>query len=260
MFESLKELVNYRCMIRNLVKREIRGRYKGSILGFIWNFIVPLVQILVYIMVFSAIFKPGIDNYAIYLTAGMIAWLLFSESLVDGSGTLVANSDLLKKIYFPRSVLPISIVLSKLVNYVITLAVFFIIVAVMDFGVSYEALLLLLPCIIIFVIFLIGAALFLSAINVYFRDVQYIVSVAMMAWIWLTPIMYVRDQFDNAIFNFIIKFNPMTYFIDMFQAILYWKVAPTGITITLCILMAVVSLVVGSLVFKLLEKKFAEVL
>ena len=260
MFESLKEFISYRGMIRNLVKREIRGRYKGSVLGFLWNFIVPLVQILVYILVFSNIFKSGLDNYAVFLTSGMIVWIMFSESLVDGSGMLVGNSEMLKKIYFPRSVLPISMVLSKLVNFFIMLAIFFIFIAVMDFGASWQALLCLFIAIPIFLLFLIGLTLFLSSINVYLRDIQYIVSVIMIALIWLTPIMYVRDQFDNALLNTLLTINPMTYFIEMFQSILYWQTVPSLSSVCICLGIALISLFVGILVFKLLEKDFAEVL
>lgn len=260
MFDSMRELYDFRGMVRNLVKREIRGRYKGSVLGFLWNFITPLVQILVYILVFTSIFKPGIDNYAIYLTVGMIAWILFSESITDSSGTMVANSDLLKKIYFPRSVLPLSIIFSKVVNYLITLAILFIIIAVTGFGVNWVALLTLPLVLILFLVFIMGLGLALSALNVYFRDVQYIVTVVLMAWIWLTPIMYVRDSIDNALLNAILTINPMTYFIQLFQDVLYWQAVPGITTWLICLGLALASIILGSLVFKHLEKDFAEVL
>ena len=260
MFEPLKEFISYRGMVRNLVKREIRGRYKGSILGFLWNFIVPLVQILVYALVFSTIFRSGLEHYAVFLTSGMIAWILFSESLIDGSGTLVANSDMLKKIYFPRSVLPISILLSKFVNYVITMMIFFIFVAAINFGVSWQALLCMLFMVPIYLVFLAGIVLMLSAINVYLRDIQYIVSVMMVALIWLTPIMYVRDQFDNELLNVLLTINPMTYFVEVFQSILYWKAVPSVSLICTCLIISAVSFAVGCLIFNHLEKDFAEVL
>lgn len=260
MFESLKELLGYRYMIRNLVKREIRGRYKGSVLGFIWNFIVPLVQILVYVIVFSAIFKPGIENYPIYLTSGMIAWFFFSDSLIEGSGTFVGNSDMLKKIYFPRSVLPISVVLSKMVNFLITLGIFFILIAILGYGVSVEALLFLIPVMIIYLIFTLGLSLLFSSINVYLRDIQYIISVLMMVWIWMTPIMYLRNSYENAILDFIVKYNPMTYFTELFQSILYWKAIPDTYTIVVSCILALLSITAGTIVFKLLENNFAEVL
>ena len=260
MFDSVKNLFNYRSMVWNLVRREVRGRYKGSILGFIWNFLTPLIQILVYIVVFSAIFKPNIDNYAIFLTSGMILWILFSESIVECSWVLVGNSEMLKKIYFPRSALPIAQILSKMVNFIIMLAIYFVIVIVMDFGVSFEALLSFIPFILIFVIFMIGFALIVSALDVYFRDVQYILTVLMMALIWMTPIMYTRDSFDSELLSTIISCNPMTYYVEWFHDILYWKCLPDISTVVICLVISVVFFAIGCFVFKKLEKDFAEVL
>ena len=260
MWESLNELFNYRCMIRNLVKRDIRGRYKGSILGFIWNFITPLVQILVYIMVFTTVFHPMIDNYAIYLMAGMTIWIWFSESLVEGSGTFVSNSDMIKKIYFPRSVLPISVVLSKLVNFIILSVIFLIIIAIVGHGISFEALLLMPLIIIISFIFITGFVMTLSAINVYFRDIQYIVSVIMMAWVWMTPIMYSTDAIDDKLLLTIVSLNPMTPIVELYQDVFYWKMVPSLETLLICIGIALLTLLIGIVVFKHLEKDFAEVL
>ena len=260
MFESAKRLWNYRFMIASLVRREIRGRYKGSVLGFLWNFITPLMQIFVYIMVFSIIFRPSIPHYEFYLTAGMVAWIFFSESVSDGSGIIVSNSHMIKKIYFPRSVLPISSVLAKMVNFFIMIGIAFIIFAVTGFGFDGVALLALVPTILIYLVFLIGMALLLSALDVYFRDIQYIVSVILMVLIWMTPIMYVRSDYSDALLNTVLKLNPMTYFIEMFQSVLYWKVVPSLSSFLICGGIAIVSLIVGMIVFRRLEKNFAEVL
>ena len=113
MFESLRESRAYGSMIRNLVKREIRGRYKGSVLGFLWNFVLPLMQIIVYLMVFSVIFRQDLEDYYAYLIVGMVPWFMLCDSMVSGAGSVVDNSQLITKIYFPRMVIPISVVLSK---------------------------------------------------------------------------------------------------------------------------------------------------
>lgn len=260
MLDSAKNLLNYRSMIWNLIKREIRGRYKGSFLGFFWNFITPLVQILVYIIVFSAIFKPNLDNYAIYLTCGMILWIYFSDSISESSWILVANSDMLKKIYFPRSALPIAQVLSKLVNYFIMLIIFVIIALVTGFGLDWLLLLTIIPFTLVFVLFVIGLSLILSALDVYFRDIQYIITVALMALIWLTPIMYARDSFDMELLSNIITVNPMTYFVEWFHSILYWKCLPDLTTIIVCLVLSISTFIIGCFVFSRLEDNFAEVL
>ena len=260
MFDSLRELFQYRNMIGNLVKREIRGRYKGSVLGFFWNFITPLIQILVYIIVFTAVFKPGIENYSVYLISGMIIWIWFSESSTAGSGTLVANGSLLKKIYFPRSVLPISIVLSKMVNFIIMIALYSIIIAIMDYGFSLEALLCLPLVMLISFFFILGFVMVTSAIDVFLRDTQYIITVAMMAWIWLTPIMYSTAGIENGLMRALLNCNPMTYITSMYQSIFYWKCVPSMSDVIVSIICSLILMAVGTIVFKHLEGKFAEVL
>ena len=260
MFGALKELYEYRSMVFNLTRREIRGRYKGSLLGFIWNFIVPLIQILVYIVVFTHIFRSGIENYSIYLISGMIFWILFSESLVDGSAIMVMNSDMLKKIYFPRSVLAIAIILSKVVNCLIMIGLFFVIAGVLDYGVSPVALLFLPVILVISFFFILGFVLALSALDVYLRDVQYLVSVVLMAWVWMSPIMYSTDFIDNEYVTTFLKFNPITYFVSVFHDILYWKTVPDMFDLGICALLALAAMVIGVAVFRKLEKDFAEVL
>ena len=260
MFESLRELGQYRSMIRNLVKREVRGRYKGSVLGFFWNFILPLIQILVYIVVFTQIFRSELDNYAVYLVSGMVLWIWFADSLSEGSGTIVANGDMVKKIYFPRSILPITITLSKMVNFIITLGIFFIIIAILDHGFNPIALLCLPLAIVISLFFILGFTIMLSAINVYLRDTQYITTVILMAWIWATPIMYSRDFIESTIISQFLSINPMTYFVSMFQDILYWKQVPDLFDVAVCLVLATIMMIVGALVFRYLERDFAEVL
>ena len=260
MSDSFKSILGYKSMVWNLIRREIRGRYKGSILGFLWNFITPLIQILVYIMVFSAIFRPSIENYALYLTAGMIVWIYFADSFSEGSWIMMINADMLKKIYFPRAILPIAQILSKFINYLIMIVIFFIIVAIVGHGVCWEALLLIPVFSIIFIMFLIGATLIVSALDVFFRDIQYIVSVLLMALIWVTPIMYTRNDIDNQLLNTILSINPLTYFVEYFQNILYWKTVPSLLDLLICLLIASATLLIGLVVFNHLEKDFAEVL
>lgn len=260
MLESIVELFNYRYMILSLVKREVRGRYKGSVLGFLWNFITPLIQILVYFMVFYTLLKPKTKNYALYLTCGMIVWIFFNDSLVDGSGVFVSNSDMLKKIYFPRSVLPISIVLSKFVNYLIALGIFFGIAATFGHKIEVEALVCFPIVLATFLLFTLGCVLILSSINVFFRDVQYITSVLMMVWIWVTPIMYEREQINDELFKFILTINPVTYFMEAFQKILYQGSIPNASLICTCFLITALLLVASTAIFKFLESDFAETL
>lgn len=260
MFESIRELLDHSPMIHNMVKREIRGRYKGSALGFLWNFITPIMQIIVYILVFSIVFRVDIDNYYMYIITGMVPWIFFSDSLIYGSGSIVDNYQLVNKIYFPRSVLPLSVVLSKLVNMLISFGFTFVIIAVTGYGVSWTALLTLVPAIILLFFFTMGLAYILAGLDPYLRDIQYIVNVLMMLLIWMAPLMYTHEQFDNQFFNLILTLNPFTYFCDIFHGILYSKIVPDLMTWVVTSGLSVASIVVGWMAFNKLERDFAEVL
>ena len=125
MIKKLKELYEYREMIYSLVKKDLRGRYKSSVLGFLWTFINPLCQIVVYTIVFSNIFRMDIQNYYLFLTVVMIPWVFFSSSVSGGTMAVVNSQDLVKKIYFPREVLPISYVTGAFVNMLLSFVVIF---------------------------------------------------------------------------------------------------------------------------------------
>lgn len=259
MWEVFRELFTYRPMIYNLVKRDIRGRYKGSLLGFTWNLILPMMQILVYVMVFSLIFRQNLEHYYAYLVAGMVPWIMFSDSVSSGAGSVVDNSQLITKIYFPRSVIPISIVLSKFVNFAISMVIVFVVLA-FEHGFDGISLCMLPLAIVCLLLFSMGLAMLLAAANVYMRDVQYLITVILMMWIWMTPIMYSSTGIDSTLVNTILAINPATYLIELFQDALYWKVLPTLTTTAIAVVESVVMLLVGAVVYEKLSQDFAEVL
>ena len=248
-------------MVVSLARRELRGRYKGSVFGFLWNFFIPLVQMVVYVIVFSQLFKHSIENFSVFFLAAMAEWIFISDALSAGAGEIVANGDMLGKIYFPRSVLPISIIIAKLVNYLITLGVIVAIIGLLGHGFSLFALLYLPIMIALMVIFITGVVLVLSSIDAYFRDVQYIVTVMLAVLFWITPIIYDRSEFDSSsLLGYILMFNPLTYFIESFRDIFYYQCAPSATNLVICSVLAFVSIIAGSWVFRHLEKNFAEVL
>lgn len=253
------ELYEYRAMVYNLVKRDLRGRYKGSALGFLWNFILPLIQIVVYAMVFTVVFRMDIEHYYVYLIVGMVPWMMFSDSISAGSGSVIENSQLITKIYFPRSVIPVSIVLSKTVSFMISLAIVFVVIGI-EHGFDAVALLITPLSILCLLLFSIGLALVLAALNVYMRDVQYMTTMLLMVWIWLTPIMYVRGFIDNVYFDTLLAINPMTYLVQMFQDPLYWHILPELNVIIVAIAESIIMFIVGLLVYGRLSPDFAEVI
>lgn len=132
MIKDLKELYAYRQMIFSLVKKDLRGRYKGSVLGFMWTFINPLLQMGVYTLVFSIILRNDIDKYYLFLFVALVPWIFFSASLTGGADSVLASKDMLKKIYFPREVLPISYVTGAFVNMLLSFVVIFGVIILPD--------------------------------------------------------------------------------------------------------------------------------
>ncbi|MFI3237864.1 MAG: ABC transporter permease [Lachnospiraceae bacterium] len=255
--KTLKEIYDYREMIRSLVKKDLRSRYKGSALGFLWTFLNPLLQLMVYTLVFSVIMRSGIEKYYIFLFVALIPWIFFATSLSAGSSCIIAQKDLVKKIYFPRQVLPIAHVTTCFVNMLLTFVVVFGAVAVAGIGINPVAI-CYLP-IIMFVEYLLalGFALLTSALTVYFRDLEYILGIITMAWQFLTPIMYSIEMVPENIQR-IFYLNPMTSIIVAYRDILYYKQVPEVSTLLSALILGVVVLAIGCVVFDKLQKHFAE--
>ncbi len=257
MFKKLKELYDYREMIISLVRKDLRGRYKSSVLGFLWTFINPLCQIIVYTLVFSQIFRMGIEKYYLFLTVVMIPWVFFSSSVSGGSMSVVNQQDLVKKIYFPREVLPISFVTSCFVNMLLS----FIVVAVSGIGFNPVALLFLPLIMLIEYILALGITMVTSACTVYLRDLEHIIGVLMMAWIYLTPVMYdISYVTENAPAKLVSIFylNPMTSIAIAYRDILYYKRIPQMQHLLVAVVVGVVFLVAGSIIFAKLQRNFVE--
>ena len=260
---SLKDLYNYREMIHSLVRKDLRGRYKGSVLGFLWTFINPLLQLLVYTMVFSVIMRAGIDKYYLFLFVALVPWIFFSTCLTAGASCVLASQDLVKKIYFPREVLPISTVTAAFVNMIFSFVVVFIVLIVTGFGLNPVALLFLPIVMIVEYIFALGITMLVSALTVYFRDLQHILGIIAMAWQFLTPVMYSQEMVESALESYpaLMSFwnlNPTTPIINAYRQILYYKSIPDLTTLTSAIVMGVVICIIGYAAFGKLQKGFAE--
>ncbi len=253
----VKEIASYSEMIVSLIRRELRGRYQKSFLGILWNFLNPLCQILVYTIVFQFIFNNGMENFYIYLSIGTIPWCFFSEAVTVGAGSIVANSDMVKKIYFPREVLCIASVTAKFINMVLSFSIIFLFLFLSGMGVKPQLLLWLLPVMAAEYFTTLGMALFFSSVTVYLRDVEYIVGVLMMGWVWATPIMYTIDGLGTEVVR-ILLLNPLTRIIIAFHDILYYQTAPNGVSILAALILGVAILVIGEVTFVGLEKNFAE--
>lgn len=255
--ELLNEIYAYREMIFSLVRKELRGRYKGSVLGFMWTFINPLLQLLVYTMVFSLIMKSGIEKYYLFLFVALVPWIFFSSSLTGGATCILGSADMVKKIYFPREVMPISYVTSSFINMVLSFAVVFLVLIFTNYGFNLRALLYLPLIMAVEYLLALGMVLLVSALTVYFRDLAYILNIITMAWQFLTPVMYASDMVPENLMG-IWKLNPMTPVIEAYRAVLYYKQIPDIYTLTSATMMGIIFLIVGEYAFRKLQRSFAE--
>lgn len=254
---TLSEIYKYRQMIISLVRKDLRGRYKGSVLGFLWTFINPLLQLCIYTIVFSTIMRAGIDKFYIFLFVALVPWIFFSSCLTGGSTVVIGNQDLVKKIYFPRIVLPLSYVTSCFVNMLLSFVVVFAVLIVTDYGINFAAILYLPLIMLVEYILALGIALISSACTVYLRDLEHILGIVSMGWMYLTPIVYSPEMVPEQFLVFF-NLNPMTPIIQAYRDILYYKQAPHLETLVQAAVLGIVVVIIGSYLFNKLQKGFIE--
>ncbi|WP_331464195.1 ABC transporter permease [Velocimicrobium porci] len=257
MMQVLEELFNYREMIFSLVRRDLRGRYKGSVLGFLWTFINPLLQLAVYTVVFSFIMRAGIEKFYLFLFVALVPWLFFGTCLSGGASCIWAQQDMVKKIYFPREVLPLSFTISQFINMLLSFLVIFVVLVFSGVGINLVALLYLPLIMFIEFILALGTVFIVSALTVYFRDFEYILGIIQMAWMYLTPVLYSMDLIPEE-YRSIFKLNPMTPIIIAYRDILYYKQIPHLETLLQASILGIIVLIIGFYIFGKLKRNFAE--
>lgn len=256
-FKRLKEIYAYREMILMLVRRDLRGRYKGSVLGFAWTFLNPLLQLVVYTIVFSTIMRTGIDKFYLFLFVALIPWTFFAASLTGGSSSVLSQGNMVKKIYFPREVLPIAYVTTNFINMLYCFIVIFIVVFFSGVGFNFHALLYLPLVMAVEYVICLGFAMLASAITVYCRDLEYMLGIISMMWMYLTPIIYPITMVPKKYLPFFML-NPMTPIITAYRDILYYAKIPETGTLFHTLLMGALVLGIGWCIFDKLSRHFAE--
>ena len=251
-----KEIYNYRELLKTNIKKEIRGKYKGSWLGVLWTFLNPLLMLVVYAFVFPYILRVNVDNYTIFMIVALIPWNFFTTAIQSGTGSVVANGNILKKVYFPREIIPISITTSQLVNFLITCIIMAVFRIFSGVGFSVHALLFPLLVLIQYILIL-GLTFILSALTVFVRDIDHFVSVILMLGFYATPIVYQGEMLPKK-FQIFLKLNPMAQLVEAYRSILYYHRMPDMTMLVIWGLGSVALLVVGYLIFKKLEKSFVE--
>ena len=251
-----KELYDYRQLLKSNVSKEIRGKYKGSFLGVLWSFVNPLLMTLVYAIVFPFILRSTQPHYVTFVVIGVLPWTWFTNVIAQGTNTIVVNGGIIKKVYFPREILPISIVTSGLINFLISCII--IAIFLICSGIGFSVYLLFLPLVILIqYILTLGLIFITSAVDVYVRDAEYIIAFLVSMLFYATPILYSSDLFP-AKFSWILNLNPLTTLINSYRDIFYYKTMPNLGALGVVFLASVLILFVGYKIFGKLKKGFAE--
>ena len=255
MLKVFKNLYNYRELLKTNVKKEIRGKYKNSFLGVLWSFLNPLLQIVVYAVVFQLILKNTKENYAIFI-CGLIPWTFFSSAISRAAFTMVENGNIIKKVYFPREILPISIVTSEAVTFLISTLI--IIGFVVFGGIGISKYIIFYPLVLLAqYLLLIAISFIVSSISVYVRDLQHLIGVVLQLLFYATPIVYAAEAIpDN--FKWMLNINPMTYVINAYRDIFYNQTMIDVVPLLILIAVSIVACIIGYLIFNKLQKGFAE--
>jgi len=259
---TLGPFLQSRPLYRNLVRREVRQRYKGSFLGLGWTLLNPLIMVGAYWVVFKFLFGSPIPNYALFIFVGLMVWTLFYGGITVAATSLVSNASLVTKVKFPREIVPLAAVTA---NGVIAAAMLVIAIplCIILGGGSLLPLVLLPIFLALTALLTCGAGLLFSALNVYFRDVEHILTAVGVAWFFLTPIFYTYSTLPASaashelIIDLLHYGNPIAPFVIAIQDILFFGRWPTVTDSVYCVVVAILVAFIGALVFRRLEREMA---
>lgn len=262
MIPNLKQLLAYRELLRTLVLKDIRSRYKGSVLGFAWNFAIPLLQLLVFWALFGVILKvapSGNYPFAVFLFTGLLPWNFVANSVGGGTQSVLGNANLVKKIFFPLQILPLAKVFAEFIALLLGMIVLAAILLIFGVGFSFHALLLPLPMAVL-IIFISGFVCLFACANVFYRDVGHILGIVVMAWMYVTPILYPIETVSGkgTWVSVVIHLNPLTGVITTFQRLLLDHQMPDWPWLGYSAAVALVMFAVGFAVFNHYKFQFEE--
>ena len=251
-----KELYEYRQLLKSNISKEVRGKYKGSFLGILWSFVNPLLMTLVYAIVFPFLLKSSQPHYTTFIVIAIITWTWFTYTIMSGTNTFLVNAGIIKKVYFPREILPISIVTSGLINYLISCII--IGIFLLFSGIGFSIYILYLPLIVLIQYILqLGIIFITSSIDVYIRDAEYIINFIVQMVFYATPVLYSIDMFPEK-FRWILRLNPLATIIESYRNIFYYKTNPDFKMLGITFIVSFIILIVGYAIFEKLKKGFAE--
>lgn len=244
----------YRHLLLELIRRDVKTKYRRSALGMLWSVLNPLGMMLVMTIVFSNIFRGGIENFPVYLMCGQIIYNFFSEATNMAMTSIINNAPLIKKVYVPKYLFPISRISSSFINLLTSFVALTIVIVLTRTPLHWTIVLLGFPVLYIF-LFSLGMGLILATLVVSFRDMMHLYGVLLTAWMYVTPIFYSTDMLpDNLQFVFVL--NPLASIVQMLREVLLYGVVPDLVLHVRCIIPCVLAVIVGLVVFYREQDKF----
>lgn len=256
----LKLLYKYKDLFWQLTTREIRARYKQSVLGYFWAILVPLINLLVLSVVFSSLFRIPTGNipYPIFLFVALVPWTFFTTSLSLATSSVLANSSLITKVSLPREILPVTAITARVIDLILSSLILLIFLVI--YGINFKLTFFYVPLIfLVQLILMTGVSFFLSATNVFFRDIENVIGLLLMLWMYLTPIIY-SSQLIPAHLQLLFYANPMTAIINAYREVILFGTAPSWNLFAYSALLSCTILVSGYLYFKKMSRYFADVI
>jgi lipopolysaccharide transport system permease protein len=254
--QFFKDIFLYKDLLYYLTSKELKLKYKYSVLGIVWSLVNPLMMIVIYTIAFKLILRIDIENYSILVFTGLLPWIFFQTTVSQSASSIIGNSSLIGKVYFPRSILPLSLVISNYINFLFTLIVLF--AAILFFKIKLTWSLMLLPVfLLLLLIFVLGIALLISSTTTKFRDIAYLTEIFFTAWFYLTPIIYPFSMVPDNL-KLLIFFNPFTSVVESFRMILLEGKVPDLLTLSLFGSFSILFFLIGVFIFKSREKFFVD--
>lgn len=261
LIKEIRDVIKWHELLWQMVGREVKARYKQSILGYFWVILNPLAQMLVMSFAFSIILRiptnaAGNIPYSIFLFVALLPWTLFSTSLSSASASLVGSSSLITKVYFPRTILVLSTILAKIVDFLFANIVLIVYMIIYNMPININ-ILWVIPIFFIQQIFTIGLSLFFAAANLLYRDIQYLLSLILVLWMYITPVIYPADLVPEK-YRIVFQLNPMAVIVNAYRQTILGGGTPNYSSLIIAFLLSIVILLLGLSYFKSREKIFAD--
>jgi len=261
LFKEIAAIYQRRELLWQIVAREVKARYKQSILGYFWVILNPLAQMLVMSFAFSIILRIPTNAaahipYSIFLFTALLPWTLFTNSLSSASASLVNSSNLITKIYFPRTILVVSTIFAKIIDFVFAISILVIYMIIYQIPITWN-ILWVIPIFLIQQIFTLGLSLFFAAANLLYRDIQYLLNMILLLWMYATPVIYSADSVPDK-YRFVFQINPMAVIINAYRQVILGGGEPKYSSLVIGLLVSIITLLIGFSYFKSREKIFAD--